>query len=73
MRQAVDGLETLPFSSRLLCDAHAVLMEGVRGESKTPGEFRLSLFAPASPQNIPDCLYRRPMTTLRIAKELLLR
>jgi Fic family protein len=42
MRQAVDGLQSLPFSNRLLCDAHAALMAGVRGDSKTPGEFRRS-------------------------------
>jgi hypothetical protein len=32
----------LPFSNRLLHEAHATLMEGVRGEQKTPGEFRRS-------------------------------
>ncbi len=42
MNEAVAGLKNLPFSNRLLCDAHAVLMQGVRGERKTPGEFRRS-------------------------------
>ena len=39
---AIASLETLPFSNRLLRDAHATLMSGVRGEHKTPGEFRRS-------------------------------
>lgn len=39
---AIAALETLPLSSRLLRDTHAVLMAGVRGEHKRPGEFRVS-------------------------------
>jgi len=31
-----------PFTSRLLCEMHAILLQGVRGEHKTPGEFRRS-------------------------------
>jgi len=42
LRSAIQQLETLPFSNRLLREAHATLMEGVRGEHKTPGEFRRS-------------------------------
>lgn len=37
-----ERLETLPLSLRLIREIHGVLMEGVRGESKTPGEFRRS-------------------------------
>ena len=37
-----ERLETLPLSLRLLREIHAILMEGVRGENKTPGEFRKS-------------------------------
>jgi Fic family protein len=33
-------LNELPISLRLLREMHAVLMEGVRGESRAPGEFR---------------------------------
>jgi Fic family protein len=40
MRHAVNALRELPLSQRLVRDAHRVLMAGVRGESKTPGEFR---------------------------------
>lgn len=42
MNNAVAALQTLPLSNRLLCDAHATLLTGVRGEGKTPGEFRRS-------------------------------
>lgn len=42
MDQAVAALDELPFSSRLVRKAHRVLMQGVRGEHKQPGEFRTS-------------------------------
>lgn len=42
MNRAVDRLETLPFSARLIREAHATLMHGVRGQHKMPGEFRRS-------------------------------
>ena len=35
-------MSTLPFSSRLIREAHGVLLQGVRGERKQPGEFRNS-------------------------------
>lgn len=35
-------IETLPLSLRLVRELHARLMEGVRGEHSTPGEFRRS-------------------------------
>lgn len=37
-----ERLNTLPLSLRLIREIHAILMEGVRGEYKTPGEFRRS-------------------------------
>jgi len=42
MNQAIQHLQTLPLSSRLIRDTHKVLMSGVRGENKYPGEFRRS-------------------------------
>ncbi|MCD4651692.1 MAG: Fic family protein [Candidatus Cloacimonetes bacterium] len=42
INQSIEELETLPLSSRLLCNTHKILMSSVRGEHKTPGEFRKS-------------------------------
>lgn len=39
---AISQLETLPISSRLICDTHRILMRGARGEKKQPGRFRES-------------------------------
>lgn len=39
---AVAELNKLPLSNRLLKETHAILMRGVRGEHKQPGEFRAS-------------------------------
>jgi len=39
---AIEQLEELPLSNRLLKNTHKILMQGVRGESKLPGEFRNS-------------------------------
>lgn len=42
IRFAIDALEDLPFSNRLLKETHKVLLAGVRGKHKQPGEFRTS-------------------------------
>jgi Fic family protein len=40
MREAERLLETLPLSQRVVREAHKVLMAGVRGQNKSPGEYR---------------------------------
>lgn len=42
MNTAIKQLETLPFSNRLIKETHRVLLQGVRGKNKQPGEFRTS-------------------------------
>jgi Fic family protein len=68
MNTAIAGLETLPLSNRLLRKTHAILMSGVRGERKYPGEFRDSqnwiggsnltdaAFIPPHHDNVPDLM-----------------
>ncbi|HOT24305.1 MAG TPA: Fic/DOC family N-terminal domain-containing protein [Thermoleophilia bacterium] len=40
MRTAAEALAKLPLSGRVIREAHAVLLDGVRGQNKAPGEFR---------------------------------
>lgn len=42
MNSAINELENLPLSLRLLKNTHEILMQGVRGDKKTPGDFRKS-------------------------------
>ena len=42
MNTAIKQLETLPFSTRLIRETHQILLQGVRGQNKQPGEFRTS-------------------------------
>jgi Fic family protein len=42
MQQAIEMLENIPFSSRLIRETHKALMQGVRGKNKLPGQFRSS-------------------------------
>jgi len=42
LNSAIKSLEKLPFSSRLIRETHKILLKGVRGKHKLPGEFRSS-------------------------------
>lgn len=42
MNYSIKSLEKLPLSSRLIRNAHKILLKGVRGKNKLPGEFRSS-------------------------------
>lgn len=65
---AIAELQTLPLSNRLLRRTHEILMRGVRGETKQPGEFRISqnwiggsslmdaVFIPPHPEGVPDLM-----------------
>jgi Fic family protein len=42
LNRGLKRLDKLPLSGRLIRDLHAVLLSGVRGQERTPGEFRRS-------------------------------
>ena len=68
LNEAVGDLKKLPLSSRLLKKTHTLLMRGVRGEHKNPGEFRTSqnwiggsglmdaAFIPPHPDGVPELM-----------------
>lgn len=70
MRHSVKSLNTLPLCQRIIKDAHSVLMKGVRGKSKAPGEYRKianwigppgcsideARFIPISSEKIPEAM-----------------
>ena len=67
---AMKRLKDLPLCNRLIKETHAVLMDGVRGQEKSPGQFRRSQnwiggagstlknaqFIPPSPDDLEDCM-----------------
>ena len=64
---AIQRLQTLPLSNRLLRETHAILLQGVRGAQKMPGEFRISqnwigvslknaAFVPPHHSRVPDLM-----------------
>lgn len=42
LNTAIKELDKLPFSTRLIKQTHKILLQGVRGKHKVPGEFRTS-------------------------------
>ncbi|VAW29395.1 Fic domain protein, Pden_3305 type, partial [hydrothermal vent metagenome] len=42
LNTAINKLEKLPFSSRLIKETHQILLQGVRGKHKQSGKFRVS-------------------------------
>ena len=65
---SIEKLDELPVSLRLIKEAHKILLQGVRGEHKTPGEVRKTqnwiggsslkdaFFIPPEPNMLPDLL-----------------
>jgi Fic family protein len=68
LNTAIIELKALPLSNRLLKQTHTILMRGVRGEHKQPGEFRTSqnwiggsnltdaAFIPPHHENVPELM-----------------
>lgn len=54
LEYGLERLQELPISLRLIREMHACLMDGVRGEHQTPGEFRRSQNWIGPPGSTPD-------------------
>ncbi len=62
MNNAIEMLNDLPFSCRLIKNVHKILLEGVRGKHKQPGEFRKSQNWIGG-SNINDAIFVPPVST----------
>lgn len=62
MNHAIQQLDKLPLSAKLIKYTHRVLMKGVRGEHKQPGEFRKSQNWIGG-SNIQDAIFVPPVHT----------
>lgn len=54
MTRGLELLATVPISKRLVAEIHGVLLKGVRGRERTPGEFRTSQNFIGSPDERPQ-------------------
>ncbi len=65
MNRSIQRLQTLPLSNRLLCEAHATLMQGARGEKRRLGNSDAVKTGPAAlPWPMPFSSHRITMTSL---------
>ena len=66
---AIEKLHTLPLATRLICETHAILLSGVRGFTRAPGQIRkvqnwigggsdikTAAFIPPAPETVNDLL-----------------
>ena len=68
MNYGIERIKELPVSTRLIKEIHSILMQGVRGEFKNPGEYRTSqnwiggsrpdnaMYVPPIPSEVSNCL-----------------
>lgn len=67
INDAIKGMEKLPISNRLIKQTHKILLTGVRGKEKLPGEFRSSqnwiggslknaVFVPPTHEELPELM-----------------
>jgi len=70
LRGAQEALKKLPLSQRVIREAHRVLLSGVRGQGRAPGEYRTvqnwigppgraidqAIFVPIAAQSLPDAM-----------------
>lgn len=69
INSAVNKLHTLPLATRLICETHEILLSGVRGFTRAPGQIRkvqnwiggggdikTAAFVPPSPETVKDLL-----------------